>query len=1000
MQKRLLSLLLVACMLLSVIPMMALTVLAEEGEVNPAVSTTFDFDANNPNFPTLDLPEATEGDFIAMGKYDYSGVNIGNSGASGLITYNGGWTLGSLELNWDTATDEITIGTAFNAFNVLQRPNEADLAITDAAAGTWTSTSGPGGGALFLTAALTSTMVAPVNYNSIKPDNTRDAISYLATTSLRYTAQYTGTISINAALAFAWENGVDLVVLHNGEVIATVENNPEMVIGLNKITEENRTDLGTLVSDIDVVQGDTIDFAVVGDPHYSYKDVGDAFDYNHTKRGIRNFAFTVNYEEGWTYIDYEQMYLMSTWDQGNSDILSVTDRDNLRGIHKFFVWHHADGTVKTTDSENVPLAADDYAEINPKLYEDNIITEDMTWEEKWDAYGAYLKTRGILSYNDNWTAGNYVNGEYMQVGARVFTYGYSVYACKLTNAGIPIPTNNWEGQFSAPVSIAHTYIDEYVEKGKAAVQPNEEGKLYFADIEGVYNTDAAKASSYNWATPGCGGFNYKSGVYAIRPADPYATALTYTVPEDIYGTAYIDLNNYLNFCNTTETDGLFCVTLNGHVVFPAGAYVEDQSTWYAIAADSATALTQALADVTFDVKAGDEISLQVARGLVGVKKITLDIKPEIVIEKKHVVEFYDQDGMLLDAKMVLPGAAMPAVPINSVGGYYINDAEEAVATLPEKVTENLAITYAGDLSITDVTVDKVSISIAEDFAINLYLSGDALATKIGFGAYLGNGGVLENWGTEQADGTYKVTIPGIAAKELCTEIDVYLYQGFSGGYEASNSNDYLFKPSEILQSYITDPAYADVKELAQAAYDYAQAADAYFNGGALDADVAGRLAAQDTAIAALSKDVEIEEEYYDYTVCAATVVLKNQVAIKIQVNLTEFDTLTEADLAHTVLVTDEDGNEFECTGLTYLVGSEYMGIPTGMTLTLNGMTPADFDTVYEITMYNADGEQISATVSYSVNAYIARTFENGAGETDDLLRALYALGVAAEAYNA
>ena len=994
MQKKVLSLLLVACMLLSVVPMMALPVLAEEGEVNPAVSTTFDFDANNPNFPTLDLPEATEGDYIAMGKYDYSGVPQGNSGISGAITYNGGWTLGSLELNWDTATDELTIGTAFNAFTVLQRANASDFAITDSV-GTWTSKAGPMGGALFLTAALTSTMTAPVNYNSASPSNTRDAVSYLATTALRYTAQYTGTISIDAALAFAWENGVDLVVLHNGEVIATVENNPEMVIGLGKITDENRTDVGTLVSGVEVVQGDTIDFAVVGDPHYSYQDVGDEFDYQKTKRGVRNFSFTVNYEEGWTYIDYEAMYLMSTWDQADKNIMTNTDRDSLTGIHKFFTWYAPDGTEKRADSNEVLLQGTDYATINPKLYADGIITADMTWEQMWDAYGAYLKTRGIVSYNDNWSVGNYVNGEYMEVGARVFTYGYSVYGCRQSSAG-PIASKGWEGQFTVPTAIAHSYIDEYVEKGKAAVQPTE-GKLYFADIEGVFNTDAAKASSYNWSTPGCGGLNYKGGVYAIRPASPHATALTYTVPENIYGTAHIDLHNYLNFCGTTETDGLLCVTLNGDVVFPAGAIVEDQSTWYAIAADSATALTRALADVKFDVKAGDEISLQFARGVVGQRKITVDVKPEMVIEKKHIVEFYDQDGMLLDTKLVVPGAAMPSVPINSVGGYYINDAEDAVASLPEKVTENLFITYAGDLDITDVTVDKVSISIAEDFAINLYLTGDALATKVGFGAYLANGDVLEAWGAKQADGTYKVTIPGIAAKDLCTEIDVYLYQGFSGGYEASNANDYLFKPSEILQSYITDPAYANVKDLAQAAYDYAQAADAYFNGGSLDADVAGRLAAQDAAIAALSKDIEIEADYYDYTIYAATLVLKNQVAIKIQVNLTEFDTLTDADLAHTVLVENEDGDEFACEGFTYLVGSEYAGIPTSMTLTLNGMTPADFDTVYEIAMYDADGEQISATVSYSVNAYIARTFEGGAGETDDLLRALYALGVAAEA---
>ena len=65
-----------------------------------------------------------------------------------------------------------------------------------------------------------------------------------------------------------------------------------------------------------------------------------------------------------------------------------------------------------------------------------------------------------------------------------------------------------------------------------------------------------------------------------------------------------------------------------------------------------------------------------------------------------------------------------------------------------------------------------------------------------------------------------------------------------------------------------------------------------------------------------------------------------------------------------------------------------------MTMTLGKVMPTDFDEEYKITVKDAASFAVSETFSYSVNDYIARTFDAAAPEAD-LLRAIYALGVAA-----
>ena len=999
MKTRLFSFLTVVCMLLSLLPSVALAATAAEAQPNAGFETVFSVDANNPNFPTLALPEAADGaTYVALGKYNFSGIPAGGR-LDNAITYNGNWQLGALKVTWDTETDAVTFGAAFAPYTTLRRDTVTDLAIAGSTPA-WMSTAAPSGGGLFLVSSLSSTLTAPIDYTKVEatPDapnaDPRNADVYEATTAVRYTAPYSGVISLDVLGAFAYDNGIDVVILHNGEEIAVIENDGTKTVGLGADVK-TAFDFGRVVDMLTVEQGDTVDIVMRADPTYDYEQMGEAFSYAQTKRGMRNFEFTVTYEDGWTYIDYDALYYTATWDQGDASLLNIVDRDALNDIPKFYVWYDESGAPKVVESIEHTLVDTDYAMINPVLFEEGILTEDMTWEEKWDAYGAHLATRGVVTFSGDFTVGNLVNGEYQLLGARVFTHPYSVYGCYRNGEGFEMASNRWGYEFVASTAVAMEYLADTIAKGKQAMQPNAEGKLYYAEIKDICYTDVACTIAYK-NTSGHGGFYFRNGVYALRPNTNEPVALTYTVPEGIYGTAYVDLEEYLNTCGMAENDGLFAIMHNGEVVWPAGARPMDYSTWYPVNTTTVNLkeLTRLLSDVKMEVKAGDEIRICLARGNVGTKKITADIKPAIRIEKKFVVEFLDASGEVMSSELVRQGAAMVTPPLATNDGYYVNGSTEKVDTLPETVEEHLRIQYAGDFVFNEVKVEKVNIAVGRDFAVSLYLRGDEYAERVG----LVTDDIADTWGEKQADGTYKVTLTGIAARDLARSVDVYIFQEFKGGHNENNSDVYVLNATDILKTYTEDPAYADYKELASAALDYAAAADAYFNGTALDAEVEARLAAQDAAIAALSKDIAAEEGFYDYSIYASTVVLKDQVAIKLQVTLAEIDNLNEDILGFTVLVEDENGEGMEFDGFNYQVGSDMLneGIPTAAVITLNGMDPSAYGKTWRIKVMDGFAQQ-SAAISYSVNTYIARTFEGGAGETDNLLRALYALGVAANA---
>ena len=691
--------------------------------------------------------------------------------------------------------------------------------------------------------------------------------------------------------------------------------------------------------------------------------------------------------------------LKVTWDQSNPDVMEVTSpRDSVTNNYvRMYIWYDAEGNLLPVDgyaegsnvkNEYTCMEDDCYAVVNPELYTKNILTEDMTVDEVWDAYAAYLKTCGRVTYKAGWELGNIVGGEYILVKSRCFMYGATVYGVRQNSKGAIFPTAGGGGNsFVTTYANCERYFDDLAAKGKTTVQPGDDKKIYWSEIKDTFLD--VQVLTYEW-NAGAGGFaayssdndNYNTApfIYYLRPDTHGPISLRYTVPEETYGTATVDFGNDLRFYSG-ETQGLIAMALNGEVVWPVGADYNDKTSWAKLGDTTNLKKTnEALAAIPMNVRAGDEVELLIARD--GSGKIAVDFNPSINIEKKYLVEFVDKDDNLILDTMVTPGGAMPEAPVASKNGFFINGATEAVTELPATVTANTTVKYAGDFDIAEVAVEQSSIAISTDFKATLYLKGDPKAKTVGYATDEGE----EVIGVLQEDGLYKITVPGIAAKDLDTDVNLYLFQEFEGGVDATNAEPYVFNAKTLLETYVTDEQYADVKPLAAAALDYAAAAKAYWGGEELDAAVVARLSTFDAEIADLAKDINLSGSG-TYNIARATLVLTEKVALKIGVETEDCVTLEAVDLGMTVRVGEE-----EYTGFTIQQGSE----GTCMVITLGGVGAKDFDTVQEITVI--DGlKRKSGTLSYSVNTYIARTFEGGEGETDNLLRALYALGVAANA---
>ena len=700
----------------------------------------------------------------------------------------------------------------------------------------------------------------------------------------------------------------------------------------------------------------------------------------------------------------------------------ITVTENARAtpgtIQYLYAWYKADGTAKKINNNADPLEDTDYAVYNPVLIERGIISADDDYNTVLEKYYDYLLNAARFTYAGNWAIGSYqADGSYAKTEQRVFTYNQWWYGARIAGGGtsphVPVATNSWEVQFGTSLANATVYLDSFIAIAydENAVQPGDDGKIYWSELAELYDvSNATLAASgsvskhpamnqvYSW-NKDAGSVSFQANkpgsdvkLIALRPTSAKTNkacgAYNYVVPEGVVGTARLSVLGFADYSdkvNSKVTPAKFAIALNGEVVWPAGAVMGDATDWWSYAGDGKIkGFTDALADFSIDVVAGDNLAICVSRDVAqGDSGPVLDMQPEISIERKYVVEFKDADGEVLASHVVAKNAAMPKAPFAAAAeGWLIND--QAAAELPETVTDNLTVVYVGEPTIVVPEVKQVDIQAGTDFGIDVYFDVDPYAKRAGIATDDGD----EYWGELQADGSYKVSMPGFAAKEMDNELGLWIFQEFENAQTRGDDGYYALIPTEELASYADRDVSAAEKAVAAAALDYIAAAKAYFAGEALDAEVAARLAAQDAAIAALESEVELADGE-EYTINGMVLVLKDQVYFKVRVASSMYDPMGAETLDFVVAV-EGKGTETEYSGFVYTEGGEEYDI----TMTLGAVAANDYDQTFKFTV--KDGSiAVSEVFEYSVNDYIARTFDASADEAN-LLRAIYALGVAAE----
>ena len=674
---------------------------------------------------------------------------------------------------------------------------------------------------------------------------------------------------------------------------------------------------------------------------------------------------------------------------GNTQIMP-----NATDIPFLFTWFDAAG--EPVPARNV-LTDDCYATYNKVLIDAGVFSPDEPFSDILAKYRAHLETYGKLTFKGNWQMvmmrydGRHAGT--MQKLSRTFLSSYGNIHGVIQKNGLPTTNECWD-QFDVwpeevQASLMKTLFETF---GSLYVDPGSDGKLMFSEIKNIYaNTVIAAYQAHN-ATTGSGGNTSqeyetgKSGILFAYPNKTSATANLYTVPENVVGEAFMSIDTITRTKFDAYTnDGKICMLHNGQIVWPADADFTNKTTWFDLKLSTAedhglAALNEALADVKMNVKTGDQIALCVTR-VDGA--IAVNLVPTMNVDKECIITFVDRSGNRICVDGGKVGTPFPKAPYAAdEAGYEIDGT--AAAELPATITGDMTVKYLGDPVITDAEIARVDIDAAADFALNLFLTPDPYATKVGV---LGEDDEVI-WGEKQADGTFLVTVPNLAAKDMDEEKIIIPVQEFNdAGGRNYDGAELAVVPTEVLSEYADRDVSDAEKAVAAAALDYVAAAKAYFYGEALEADVAARLAEQDAAIATLESNVSLSDKD-EYAVTGVTLVLRGQLMFKVRVALSEMNFIDEEALDYVIAV-EHDGSESEYEGFVYTEGDEELS----MVMTVCGVAASDFADTFKFTV--KDGSfAVSQTFSYSVNDYIARTFDANAPEAD-LLRAIYALGAAA-----
>ena len=275
------------------------------------------------------------------------------------------------------------------------------------------------------------------------------------------------------------------------------------------------------------------------------------------------------------------------------------------------------------------------------------------------------------------------------------------------------------------------------------------------------------------------------------------------------------------------------------------------------------------------------------------------------------------------------------------------------------------VTYT---QVYDKAVAHVTIDVNSNFSVNIYAGEkDVRASESGVEV------------TGQVD--------KILAKDVADKITYQPYQIING--QRIDFAPKTITLADMLALYATKPAgvsEADAKT-ANALYHYGYAAANYFDGDELPDATKALLASiqPDTSEGAKKVEASLEKGVTcSYKILGATLMLEDELKLVFLVQTADGSAFSTEGLQ--LLVADENGHQ-----KAPLVGADAFTRPEGgndSQMLVSYTVPIS---QYQEKLYFTilkDGDKASETVGYGVLTYVARQYEGGEGEADNLLRAI------------
>ena len=938
--------------------------------------------------------------------YPLSALKDSNGNELYPLTFNGNWQIGYKALNADGSFS----GNAdsFTPYGVYVYGANKTLWFAGDASNLYGST----GGMRISTTPNGSQMISSTT--SVSSGGVYTSVSWKNDTTIRYTAEYDGKITISVKDLLFNNDIIEMTVLKNGEVIGSVKADKwcsaSVVDGTGAGTVTS-AGAGVGIGDVfetSVSAGDHIDFV----NHHSEdeftlttENYGTCKD--KARYGVTNFRLRVTYSSVVTATtDIDADY------SGKTDALNWTKPAVVGNLESFLTWYKADGTAITGTLTSLSGAT---AKINQDLIKAGWIKANDTWENAIEGYFNYLRSLSSVTSPSGWIIGalegdtpftndsgtNFSPVNYYQI----FKNTFNLFSVSTTG------TYNNQYATDRKMATSESYFEAQLDalRNAASLLPESEVGKVASEIEIPYDASFATtltAKGYAICPPNWGSgplsnastivdFGNKFQSSTLENTDyigtlllPYAggvTTLSYIVPDNIKeGTATLTLNNLYGLDGWDKVYRFSIYLVSGGT---ETALIETMEITPSAAAAAVAEINEKL--TSFDIKAGDRIDLRFSRKSSAVY-VSPDVSLDIEINSQDSIPMhrvqYVSGGNVLNSQLAEVGTSIANLisifrQTNkdfAANGCYVNGVW---------YSENAELPIIGDY---DVVIDdfKVSIyssiGIGATYAMNAYLPTVDGATAAGVKV---NG---EKIPATLTDGMYKATVSTVYAKDLL-DATVYVTPYYVIGNKEVVGQGTTLRAADMLKTYIGDGYYAEeVKALAQAALDYATVAKAYFAGETADAATLARLAAYDTAIngetaGKLNKTGDI------YTFTAATLQIGETINFVLAIGNKDGSALKALPEGTTLTIPGK-------TETTAFTAATVNGQSVQIAV-IEGVPEKEFAVQQTFSLLDAN-DDLLASMTYGVKDYCVRAFASADAAEANMIRAVYAIGKAAAAYEA